>query len=282
MIKKLIVNADDFGLHESINESVEIAHKNGILTSASLSVNGDSFLHAVGIAKRNVKLGVGIHITLTGERPLGRVKKISSLIDTDGRLPKKYIDLCMKIFRRKISLDHVAAECEAQIVRFLESGLTPTHIDSHQHLHFFPPIFKVLDPILRKYGIKRIRTLNVPWFDYRKVDILKMGFALFTKFSRLLKDTGYKSPDHLLGFFKSGDMDIDYLANILPMVKPGVTEIVFHPGTENRLLEEKYGFWKEHYGWPCDWAREYNLLLDPGIKRIVELNNMALINYSDI
>lgn len=281
-MKKLIISGDDFGLHESINDAVEIAHNNGILTSASLVVNGEAFEHALVIAKRNKNLGVGIHLTLNGERPVAPIQKIPSIIDNTGKLFEDHGEFCVKILRRKLLLEHVAIECDAQINRFLQAGLTPTHVDSHRHLHLFPPIFKILTSILKKYNIKNIRWMNIPWSDCSGTGINKIVFLLFMQYTRFLKDREYKHPDYFLGFFKSGDMDIDYLRAVLIGLKEGVTEINFHPGINNSLIGKRYGFWSEYHKWKCDWEKEFSLLLNSDIKKIIKSNNISLVTYSQI
>jgi chitin disaccharide deacetylase len=280
---RLIVNADDFGLHESVNEAVEIAHNNGILTSASLMVNGEAFEHAVQIAGRNRDLGVGIHLTLIGEKPVSPAKEIFSMVDSGGKLFESHKAFCVGVLYGKIFLNHIAIECEAQIEKFFRAGLKPSHIDSHRHLHLFPPVFKALMPILKKYEINKIRWLNSPRYDYSKINISKFIFMLFTRYTKFLsKGKGLKHPDYLIGFFRSGDIDIDYLKRTLSRLKPGVTEINFHPGKDNDLIRKKYGFWAKDHNWKCDWERELNLLLSQDIKKMIKMNDIHLMSYAEI
>lgn len=281
-MRKLIVSADDFGMHESINEAVEIAHNHGILTSASLVANGEAFEHAVDIARRNKNLGIGIHLTLNGERPVAPIEEIPSIVDKSGKLPEDHREFCKRIFMKKISLAHIAIECEAQINRFFQTGLIPTHVDSHRHSHLFPPIFKMLVPIFKKYHIKRIRWMNIPWFDYSRIDIHKIIFLLFTQYARFFKYSGCRHPDYFAGLFRSGNMDIDYLSAILIRLNDGVTEINFHIGKDNNLINERYGFWREYHKWKGNWEKELDLLLSQDIKRIININNISLISYAGL
>lgn len=280
--KRLIVNADDFGLHNSVNEAVEIAHNTGILTSASLMVNGEGFEDAVAIAKKNKNLGVGIHLTLSGEKPVSPEKRIFSIVDSNGKLFDDHIRFCIRMLREKNMLKHIAIECEAQIDRFFQAGLKPTHVDSHRHLHLFPPIFKVLDPILKKYSIKKMRWINSPWFDYGWMGIPKIIFLLSLPCTKFLKNGRYKHSDYFIGIFRSGSMDISYLKKALVRLKPGTTEIGFHPGRSNDLIRKRYGHWKERHRWGCDWERELALLVNADIKTMITANDIALINYSQV
>jgi predicted glycoside hydrolase/deacetylase ChbG (UPF0249 family) len=277
--KRLIVSADDFGLHPSVNEAVESAYRNGILTSASLAVNGESFSHAVEIAGRNARLGVGIHITLTGERPVADPASISSIVDSNGMLPTDHRALFAGIITGKVRMDHVSIECEAQVAKFISSGLVPTHADSHQHLHLFGPVFAALEPILRKYKIKKLRSLNIPFSDYR-IDPLKIAFSLYSRFAGILK--GYSTPDHFYGFFRSGEMDAGYVKKVLSGLILGVSEISFHPGIDNISIGERYGLSRGHRGWRCDWAAEHSLLIDPLFRNAIDSMGIKLINYGDL
>lgn len=280
---KIIVNADDFGLHGSVNEAVEIAHNNGILTSASLMVNGEAFEHAVKIAGRNRDLGVGIHLTLNGEKPVLPAKEIFSLVDSEGKLFEDHKAFCMGALSGKILLNHIVMECEAQIDKFLRAGLKPTHLDSHRHIHLFPPVFKALLPILKKYKIDKIRWLNPPGYDYCRISISKFVYMLLTRYTKFLsKAEGFRHPDYFIGFFRSGDMDMGYLKSVLSRLRPGVTEINFHPGKDNNLIAKKYGFWAKDHNWRCDWEREFNLLLSQDIRRIIEAGGISLVSYAEI
>lgn len=278
--KKLILTADDFGLHESINTAVETAHQKGILTSASLVVNGEAFEYAVDIAKRNKNLGVGIHLTLVGEKPVSPVGKIYSIVNEEGKLFENHSEFCRNILKRKIDLKHIEIECKAQIDKFLQSGLQPTHIDSHRHLHLFPPIFRVLHAILKEYNINKIRWLNIPFFDYYKISLKGVVFLILLQYTKFLKTTEYKHPDWFVGFFKSGRIDKFYLKNVLFKLRPGITEINFHPGLDNSHIKSKYGFWQGYHGWECNWENEYAVLLDPEIKEIISSGNIELMNYA--
>lgn len=282
-MKQLIVNGDDFGLDRSIDDAIEKAHRKGILTSASLAVSGNDFDHAVDIAKRNKGLGVGIHLTLNGEKPVAPAEDIRSMLETDGgRLIEDHGRTCRDIIMGKIDPGHLATEVEAQLEKFHRSGLLPTHLDSHRHVHLFPPIFNVIKPVIKKYGIRKIRWINVPWYDYRFASLNKLGFLLVSKLTRYNIPSYYRRTNYFLGFFKSGSIDTDYLKDILPRLTRGVTEINIHPGLDNASLYGKYGIWQKNYGWECNWEKEYRVLVDTDIKRLINDRNIKLIHYGCI
>lgn len=280
--KRLIVNADDFGLHRSINEAIEETHRYGILRSASLVVNGEAFEDAVKIAKRNKDLGIGLHLTLIGEEPVASPDRIRSIVDTDGRLFEDHRKLCIKILKKEILLKDIIVEVKAQIDKFYKAGLTPTHIDSHRHLHLFPPIFQSIKPILQKYNIKKMRYLNIPHFEFKWPNFSKKAIALFLKSFSLLNRKKYKHPDFFFGFFDSGHLDKNYLIYLLRNLRPGVTEVNFHPGKKNEDIGRKYNIWNIYFPWRFDWEKEFKVLLEDDLKAYIKEHKIILINYANI
>ncbi len=278
----LIINADDFGLHKSINEAVETAHNEGILTSATLAVNGDGFDDAVAVAKRNLRLGVGVHLTLVGEKPVSDPSTIPSIVDGHGKLFDDYNSLIGRIISGRADMTHIAIECRAQIARFVNSGLVPTHIDSHQHLHLWPSVVQAIKPVLSEYGIERARGLTVPWFDYRRLDAYKIGFSLFVKWRDPARKAGLRSPDAFIGFLNSGMMETRYVLRSIERLGSGVTEMSFHPGKDNDLIRKRYSHLGEKHGWNCDWEREFAALTDPAVKRQIGACGIRLVNYRDL
>lgn len=280
--KNLIINADDFGLHESINEAIEITYRQGILTNTSFVVNGEAFGHAVEIAKRNRGLAVGLHLTLFEEKPVCSPDKIKSIVDADGKLHEDHLKLCINILRKKVLLKDIVTELEAQFNKFYKTGLTPSHIDSHRHVHLFPPIFNSIRPVLQKYKAKRMRYLNIPYFDFKRGGYLKKSVALFFKYYGQIKNNSCRHQDYYLGFFDGGRLDKDQIIYLLRRLKPGVTEINFHPGVNNQHLREKYKTWKKYSSYEYDWEREFRILLDPDLKALIKDNKITLVNYAAI
>ena len=129
--KKLIVTADDFGLTEGINQGKYDACSKDIVTRTSIIANGTAFDHAVSLAKKNQGLTVGVHLTLMEEKPVSSPDTVKSLVAGNGRLLKNYKAFVSQYLLRKINLDEVTDEFEAQIQKILNSGITTNHIDSH-------------------------------------------------------------------------------------------------------------------------------------------------------
>ena len=139
-MKKLIVNADDFGSHELVNSAVEDAFNNGICRSASLMAGGKFFNHAVEIAKAHKDLGVGIHFTLVKGSPVLPPSEIKSLVNSSGDFYDDFSFFVKRYLTGRINFDEVRAELSAQARKIENSELKISHFDSHQHLHVLPKI----------------------------------------------------------------------------------------------------------------------------------------------
>ena len=161
-MKKLIINADDFGRHQSINNAIIQGHVSGCITSASIMPGGNAFQDAVDKAIEHPQLGIGIHLTLIGEKPVMNPSEIPTLVDDKGYLLKEYPQFLNRFLRGEINLSEVRAELSAQIDKVVASGVRITHIDSHQHLHVLPGIIDIVLDIAEKHNIKSLRIPNVP------------------------------------------------------------------------------------------------------------------------
>ena len=153
MVRRLIVNADDFGLARSVSTGIIDVYQAGQLSSTTLMVNMPGTEEAVDLAERHPGLGMGLHFNLTEGRPLTDAR---SLIDSDGAFLLRG-DLIRRSIRGRVEPSEIARELTAQLDRFVSLGLTPTHLDSHQHVHMVPTVFRAMAPVLRE----RVRALRV-------------------------------------------------------------------------------------------------------------------------
>lgn len=134
-MKQLIINADDFGLHENINLGIIEGHTKGCITSTSLMAASPAYEHALNLAAKCPDLGIGVHLTLVGGRPLTDPKSIPSLVDNEGMLCESYPAFLKKFCLAAVSLADVRRELSAQVKKILSDGVCVTHLDSHQHMH---------------------------------------------------------------------------------------------------------------------------------------------------
>ncbi len=143
---KLIVNADDFGYSKGINYGIIEAHRNGIVNSTTMMMNMPGVSHAVDLAKENPNLKVGIHLVLTCGKPL--LTDVPTLVDQNGFFKKN-----RDIIESNIWLEELEREWTAQVEKFLETGLTLTHIDSHHHVHSVPKFLPIVQKLSKKYNV---------------------------------------------------------------------------------------------------------------------------------
>jgi len=259
-MKRLIVSGDDFGIHRSINQGIIDAHRNGILTSASIVPCGQAFDDAVALARENPKLGVGIHLTFVAEIPLSRCEDIESLVDSDGRFPASWKSMVFCLITGRIRWRDIQTEAEAQIAKVLDSGITPTHVDSHQHLHLFPALGKRLLPVIQKSRIPGIRLAK------REVIANHRGWKsrglefLSRRSAPDMDRAGIWSPDHVAGTSLGGRLTVETVDCLLTELPDGTTELICHPGADNVELAKCYQ-------WNYDWNGETSALTSPTIQR---------------
>jgi predicted glycoside hydrolase/deacetylase ChbG (UPF0249 family) len=198
---KLIVNADDFGYSRGINYGIIDAHNNGIVNSATMMMNMPGVSHAVKLAKVNPNLQVGVHLVLTCGKPL--LTDVPSLVNDNGSF-KRISELKDQPM---LSLDELAREWSAQIEKFLETGLTPTHFDSHHHVHTIPEFLPVVQMLAKKYELSARRISEAAVEDV----------PAFT--------------DVFLHDFYGEGADRSYFENLATRVQAGQTvEVMCHPG----------------------------------------------------
>ena len=157
MVRRLIVNADDFGLRTSVSEGIIDAFQNGQVSSTTLMVNVPGTEEAVGLAEQYPDLGVGLHFNLTEGRPL---TSANSLTDEAGVFHSR-ARLLKNSFMHAIDPSEITSELTAQLDRIEDLGITPTHLDSHQHIHMAPSIFGAMSPVLHD-RVRRLRLVLPP------------------------------------------------------------------------------------------------------------------------
>jgi chitin disaccharide deacetylase len=234
---RLIVNADDFGLCERVNDGIVLAHRSGIVTAASLMPVGRAFNHAVAWCRRVPSLDVGVHLTLVAETAV--LSEASSLSDDDGRLPRGIGAFVRGYLGGSIRRADIQAELCAQIERVLDQGLRVTHLDSHQHVHALPGIAGLVLRLAARYGIPFVRVPVEPWRNGRPANLhgifrLAGATALRTcwTMARLAGPVRARFQElNFLGFTEGGHLDGATLRRLLRALQPRRTyELMCHPG----------------------------------------------------
>jgi len=272
-VSKIILHviADDFGTCAAVDEGILRCRHEGILTGASIAVNGDTACAAL-VEAQAAELNLGVHINLVEGKPISPPDSISTLVDGDGRFWRTAARFFGRCWRGKINFTHIRREAEAQIRWLLDRGIQPTHIDSHQHIHLWSSVLPLFLELAQKYGIKRIRLPSLPpepangnigcWFKYGALCYLgQMGRAKAAR-------AGITCADRLWGLMETGAMDRDYLLRMLDHLPIGTHELICHPSVKS---DECGGELWCHRGW-----EETEALTDPEVKEIITRRGIVL------
>jgi hopanoid biosynthesis associated protein HpnK len=235
----LIVTADDFGLHESVNEAVEQAHRAGTLNAASLMVAGPAAQDAVRRAHQLPSLRVGLHVVLADGLATLDPELIPAIAGPDGRMSSEMFHKAVRMFAVPSARRQVEAEIRAQFAAFARTGLKLDHVNAHKHFHVHPTIFNALLQVGRDYGLPPMRVPDEPFrFATRTGGSLagvtnRLIFPWIAYMKRRLRSARIFHNDHLFGITGSGAMNEARLLDILHRLPPGVSEIYLHPAIES-------------------------------------------------
>jgi predicted glycoside hydrolase/deacetylase ChbG (UPF0249 family) len=247
-MKRLIINADDFGLAPGVNRAIVELQQAGALSSATLMANGPYFSPAVYMAFAQPALAVGCHVVLVDGSPCLRPAEVPSLVDP--RNPSSFRTTVGSFFadllRGRVREEEIEAEAAAQIRRIQSSGITVSHIDSHKHVHAFPRVLAPLLRAARQCGVRCVRNPFEPWWSLKatrpagtvrrmQVHVMRTQGRAFT---RLTREHGMITADGSMGLLATGVLDDSVLRSLLRAMPSGTWELVCHPGYSDRALDE--------------------------------------------
>ena len=279
-MKKIIVNADDFGRHELINRAVERAFNAGLLKSATLMAGGIAFDDAVNVAKKISGLGVGIHFTLANGNPVLPPEEIPTLVTADGTFHGDYIKFLKRYLSGKISLSEVRSELAAQLEKISRTGLTLTHFDSHQHLHHVPGIIEIVLQLANAAGINSMRVADTKLFD-GELDSLgkffgRLGLGSLAKLAAYMAHKkNFATPEHFAGIVAGESVSENFLLKLIENLREGTTEVMLHPGVDNKIL-------RDFCSWEHDFEEELKAVTSPKVLNLLAEKNISAINFSDL
>ena len=236
-MKRLIVTADDFGAAIEVNQAVERAHRDGILSAASLMVSGAAAADAVARAKAMPSLRVGLHLVLVEGKPVLPAGKVPDLVDATGHFRTDMARAGAAMFFLPFVRAQLRAEIEAQFAAFAATGLTLDHVNAHKHFHLHPTIARFMVEGAKAHGARGARVPLEPQGVLARIEPRKASgvVALTTPFARALRRrfaaAGIAAPDQVFGLAWSGAMTTPRLAGLLENLPDGLTEIYTHPAT---------------------------------------------------
>lgn len=231
--KALIVTADDFGISPEVNEAVERAHREGILTCASLMVGSRAAADAVSRAKTMPKLGVGLHLVLVEGKPVLPPEQIPALVGSDGYFRTDMVKASFGMAFLPSVKRQLAAEIEAQFAAFASTGLPLDHVNAHKHFHLHPTIGKLMVEIGKRYGLKSVRSPVEPPHIIRAIEPDSTGGEIErfcgARLRERLAHHGIFTPDYVFGLAWTGRMTPKRVGALLDHLPDGVSELYLHP-----------------------------------------------------
>lgn len=277
-MKRLVVTADDFGLSLEVNEAVEQAHREGILTAASLMVSAPAAADAVARAKRLPSLRVGLHLVLVEAWPTLPPADLPDLTGADGLLRADMAKLGLDFARRPAARRQLAAEIAAQFEAYRATGLPLDHVNAHKHFHVHPLIAGAVLRIGRRYGMRALRVPREPREILRRAELGARPRAALDSapWAALLavraRQAGLLIPDRTLGLAWSGAMTPPRVAGLLAHLPEGLTELYTHPATGG--------------GFPCEapgylYAQERDALIAPASLAAAQESGAVRGGFSD-
>jgi hopanoid biosynthesis associated protein HpnK len=289
-VRRLIINADDFGLTAGVNRAIAEAHDGGVVSSATLMANGPAFDDAVRLARSRPRLGVGCHILLVDGTPLLQSES-HALLDPDSRKERtprfregigKFAALALL---GRLNSDEIEAEATAQIHRLQSAGIAVTHLDSHKHTHMFPQIFRALLRAAKGCGVKairnpfeRVRASQLAarpglWRRWAEVGILG---TLAKQFREAVRQAGMVTPDGTFAIVATGALDERQLRLLVERLPDGAWELVCHPGYNDADLQHIHTRLRESR------EEELRVLTSQSTRHLLAARGVEVISFSDL
>lgn len=278
-MKKLIINADDFGLNDAATDAIAECYLNGAVTSTTMMVNSPSMQRAASFARSNPDLGVGLHFNLTWGKPISSPASIPALVSSNGQFHSRE-HLAKLLLLRRVPGSQIKRELYAQLDLFRSLGLEPTHIDSHQHIHAFDPVFSLVANCCNQLSIP----VRVPWVAPES------GASFARRFRRLvLRLLLYRATnpwkkkvvwnDQLGSFFDVSALGLpirdEHYMKILSAFQEGVFELMVHPVTDSSSMNGYTGIGDVS-------ESEWIYLRQGNIAQLARDMDYQLITYRDI
>lgn len=285
-MRRLIVNADDFGLTSGVNRAIALANREGVVTSATIMANSRAFQEAVELAKLQPQLKTGCHVVLIDGEPL--TKNLPTLTNGTSRFRTSLKSFAAAAVRKQISPEEIQSEVEAQICKLQAAGIDVTHVDTHKHTHIFPHVLRPILQAAKACGVRAIRNAFEPWRCWPRPTVLGtpqmwprvLAVACFGTFAgafrRAVQEQGLATTDGTIAIAATGKLHLKMLLATLEALPEGTWELVCHPGYSDVDLQAA--------GTRLTKSREVELeaLTSPEVKNLISRRGIALISYADL
>ena len=279
-MKRLIVNADDFGLSPEVNAGIIRAHRDGILRSASLMVAEPAARDAAELARDNRDLDVGLHAVVCRGHSVLDASRLGAAMNASGEFIDNPVAAGMRYFFDRSLRAAMTDELRAQVERHLELVGYLNHIDGHLNFHVHPLFADILVELAVEYKVPCIRlprervttTLQLRRDNAPRKLVESLIFrTLSRRTSRMMAARGLTSTDALFGLHQSGHLSEDYIVGLLDRLRDGTTELYFHPAADIGRVP------------PAPEAQlEVEILTSPRVRDALVRNGIELITFADL
>jgi chitin disaccharide deacetylase len=286
-LRRLIVNADDFGFTSGVNRGIVEAHARGIVTSSTLMAKGAGFEEAVFLARSAPALSVGCHVVLIDGEPVLDLEKIPSLT-ASHRFQDGLKSFAARALTGRIDEQDVLAEAKAQIGKIQSAGIAVSHVDTHKHTHLFPCVLRPLLRAARECGVKAVRNPFGPRLPMRSSQLMqrpnlwtryaqmRVFGAFASNFRHAVDQNGLSATNGTLGVEVTGTLDERLFHAIAESIPDGNWEFVCHPGYNDADLQKANTRLRESR------ETELRVLTLPAARAILEEKGIQLISYRDL
>jgi chitin disaccharide deacetylase len=294
-MRRLIVNADDFGLTSGVNRAIADAHQRGIVTSTTVMANSRAFASAIELgraATADRPLSIGCHVVLMDGEPLLSPDKVPSLLDPSNNGARRFRDslndFVIASFRHKLNPDEIEAEAAAQIERLQSCGIQPTHFDTHKHAHMFPAVLRPLLRAAKARGVPAVRNpfgqvwplpltnllrTRQVWKRFAQLNVLR---ELGGTFRAEVASHGLRTTDGSLGVLATGSLDLKLFTAMIDNMPEGTWEFVCHPGYNDAELDAVHTRLRQSR------EQELALLTSPDARELLARRDIQLISYREL
>ena len=289
-MRRLIINADDYGLTPGVNQAIIEANSRGVVTSTTLMSNAGAYDDAVARLRSlsGTQLSVGCHLVLVDGVPIRPTNEVPSLLNGSREFRQGIGELALAARRKRLAPSEIEAEAAAQFKKIMSTGFQPSHFDAHKHSHLFP---EILGPALRAAAQCNIKAVRNPFEPskplplaflakyrrllkrYLQVRVLRI---LRSKWIRMVRQSGLKTPDGSFGVITTGDVDLTLVRALLENMPEGTWELVCHPGYNDADLGKVRTRLRESR------EQELEILTNPDVRRLIDSLGIELITYNEL
>jgi hopanoid biosynthesis associated protein HpnK len=285
-MKRLIINADDFGLTRGVNRAIAEACQRGVVTSATLMAAGPEFDEAVALARSLPRLSVGCHVDLIQLSPISPTAQISTLVEGTKFRPG-FARFARAALSNRLSAEEIAREAAAQMGKLQAAGIELTHLDTHQHTHVFPAVLRGLLQAAKQCGVRAVRNpfeprglvklsevTSRPNLLSRYCAVRALG-TMAAKFRRMVEAEGMVTTDGTVGIVLTGFLNEQRLEKLIRRVPEGTWELVTHPGYSDAALRPLSRL-------TASRERELELLTSAKTRELLNESRIEAISYREL